>query len=38
MLLDGSVPIKYGVRVNSEGTYLDLKKKLSDLCGLAPES
>nr|XP_049699105.1 ubiquitin carboxyl-terminal hydrolase 32 isoform X1 [Helicoverpa armigera] len=38
MLLDGSVPIKYGVRVNSEGTYLDLKKKLSELCGLAPES
>lgn len=38
MLLDGSVPIKYGVLVNSEGTYLDLKKKLSELCGLAPES
>lgn len=38
MLLDGSVPIKYGVRVNSEGTYLDLKKKLSELSGLAPES
>ncbi|KAJ0172880.1 hypothetical protein K1T71_011056 [Dendrolimus kikuchii] len=38
MLLDGSVPIKYGVRVNSEGTYADLKKKLSELCGLPPES
>ncbi|XP_075983851.1 ubiquitin specific protease 32 isoform X2 [Anticarsia gemmatalis] len=38
MLLDGSVPIKYGVRVNSEGTYLDLKKKLSELCGLTPEA
>lgn len=38
MLLDGSVPIKYGVRVNSEGTYLDLKNKLSELCGLPPES
>ncbi|CAB3219962.1 unnamed protein product [Arctia plantaginis] len=38
MLLDGSVPIKYGVRVNSEGTYLDLKKKLSELCGLPPEA
>ncbi|KAJ2943015.1 hypothetical protein O0L34_g15208 [Tuta absoluta] len=38
MLLDGSVPVKYGVRVNSEGTYLDLKKRLKDLCGLEPES
>ncbi|KAF9417462.1 hypothetical protein HW555_005465 [Spodoptera exigua] len=38
ILLDGSVPIKYGVRVNSEGTYLDLKKKLSELCGLEPEA
>ncbi|XP_026740853.1 ubiquitin carboxyl-terminal hydrolase 32-like isoform X3 [Trichoplusia ni] len=38
MLLDGSVPIKYGVRVNSEGTYADVKKKLSELCGLPPES
>ncbi|XP_049878866.1 ubiquitin carboxyl-terminal hydrolase 32 isoform X2 [Pectinophora gossypiella] len=38
MLLDGSVPVKYGVRVNSEGTYLDLKKRLSELCGLPPES
>ncbi|XP_037292754.1 ubiquitin carboxyl-terminal hydrolase 32 isoform X2 [Manduca sexta] len=38
ILLDGSVPVKYGVRVNSEGTYLDLKKKLSELCGLPPES
>ncbi|XP_041972370.1 ubiquitin carboxyl-terminal hydrolase 32 isoform X2 [Aricia agestis] len=36
--LDGSVPIKYGVRVDSEGTYLDLKIKLSKLCGLPPES
>ncbi|XP_053617515.1 ubiquitin carboxyl-terminal hydrolase 32 isoform X2 [Plodia interpunctella] len=38
MLLDGSVPVKYGVRVNSEGTYLELKKKLSELCGLPEES
>ncbi|CAG4967965.1 unnamed protein product [Parnassius apollo] len=37
ILLDGSVPVKYGVRVNSDGTYLDLKKKLSELCGLPPE-
>lgn len=38
ILLDGSVPVKYGVRVNSEGTYSDLKKRLSNLCGLTPES
>ncbi|GBP60098.1 Ubiquitin carboxyl-terminal hydrolase 32 [Eumeta japonica] len=37
-LLDGSVPIKYGVRVNSEGSYLDVKKRLSELCGLPVES
>ncbi|XP_068623837.1 ubiquitin carboxyl-terminal hydrolase 32 [Battus philenor] len=37
ILMDGSVPVKYGVRVNSEGTYYDLKKKLSELCGLSPE-
>ncbi|KAM3956800.1 LOW QUALITY PROTEIN: ubiquitin specific protease 32 [Aphomia sociella] len=36
--LDGSVPIKYGVRVNSEGTYLDLKNKLSELCGIPADS
>ncbi|CAH4028089.1 unnamed protein product [Pieris brassicae] len=38
ILLDGSVPVKYGMRINSEGTYLDLKKSLSELCGLPPES
>ncbi|XP_061382130.1 ubiquitin carboxyl-terminal hydrolase 32 isoform X2 [Danaus plexippus] len=37
VLLDGSVPTKYGVRVNSEGTYMDLKEKLSELCGLSPD-
>ncbi|XP_052739167.1 ubiquitin carboxyl-terminal hydrolase 32 isoform X3 [Bicyclus anynana] len=37
ILLDGSVPVKYGVRINSEGTYLDLKRNLSELCGLSPE-
>ncbi|XP_052751885.1 ubiquitin carboxyl-terminal hydrolase 32 [Galleria mellonella] len=37
MRLDGSVPVKYGVRVNTEGTYLDLKNKLSELCELPPE-
>ncbi|XP_072934687.1 ubiquitin carboxyl-terminal hydrolase 32 [Epargyreus clarus] len=38
MLLDGSVPIKYGVKINADGTYLDVKKKLSELCGLSPDS
>ncbi|CAK1541410.1 unnamed protein product [Leptosia nina] len=38
ILLDGSIPVKYGVRVNSEGTYFDLKKSLSELCGLPSES
>ncbi|CAG4934214.1 unnamed protein product [Colias eurytheme] len=38
ILLDGSVPVKYGVRVNSEGTYYDLKKSLSELCGLSPDA
>ncbi|XP_058129653.1 ubiquitin carboxyl-terminal hydrolase 32 [Anopheles coustani] len=37
MLLDGSVPVKYGLRLNSEMRYWDLKKQLSDLCGLDPE-
>ncbi|XP_055612922.1 ubiquitin carboxyl-terminal hydrolase 32 [Uranotaenia lowii] len=36
-LLDGSVPIKYGLRLNSELKYWDLKKQLSDLCQLDPE-
>ncbi|XP_059047285.1 ubiquitin carboxyl-terminal hydrolase 32 [Achroia grisella] len=34
MRLDGSVPVKYGVRISTEGTYLDLKNKLSELCSL----
>ncbi|XP_058060610.1 ubiquitin carboxyl-terminal hydrolase 32 [Anopheles bellator] len=39
MLLDGSVPVKYGLRLNSEMKYWDLKKQLSELCtgGLEPE-
>ncbi|KAL4719287.1 hypothetical protein ACJJTC_005160 [Scirpophaga incertulas] len=38
ILLDGSVPVRYGVRVNTDGTYLDLKQNLSKLCALPPES
>ncbi|XP_053661152.1 ubiquitin carboxyl-terminal hydrolase 32 [Anopheles marshallii] len=37
MLLDGSVPVKYGLRMNSEMKYWDLKKHLSELCGLEPD-
>uniref|UniRef100_A0A182M9T8 ubiquitinyl hydrolase 1 n=1 Tax=Anopheles culicifacies TaxID=139723 RepID=A0A182M9T8_9DIPT len=37
MLLDGSVPVKYGLRLNSEMKYWDLKKQLSELCGLEPD-
>uniref|UniRef100_A0A182PRW5 ubiquitinyl hydrolase 1 n=1 Tax=Anopheles epiroticus TaxID=199890 RepID=A0A182PRW5_9DIPT len=37
MLLDGSVPVKYGLRLNSEMKYWDLKKHLSELCGLESE-
>ncbi|XP_055640764.1 ubiquitin carboxyl-terminal hydrolase 32 isoform X2 [Toxorhynchites rutilus septentrionalis] len=36
-LLDGSVPVKYGLRLNSEMKYWDLKKQLSELCNLDPE-
>lgn len=33
-LLDGSTPIKYGLRLNSESKYWDLKKQLSTMCSL----
>ncbi|EDV97503.1 ubiquitin carboxyl-terminal hydrolase 32 isoform X2 [Drosophila grimshawi] len=36
ILLDGSVPIKYGLRLNSECKYADLKHKLATLCPLQP--
>lgn len=36
ILLDGSVPIKYGLRLNSECKYVDLKQKLATLCQLQP--
>lgn len=34
ILLDGSVPAKYGIRLNSEGRYSDLQIALSKLCGV----
>ncbi|KAM8708672.1 hypothetical protein ACLKA7_015611 [Drosophila subpalustris] len=36
ILLDGSVPIKYGLRLNSDCKYGDLKHKLATLCSLQP--
>ncbi|KAH8405303.1 hypothetical protein KR222_004086 [Zaprionus bogoriensis] len=36
ILLDGSVPIKYGLRLNSECKYGDLKHKLATMCPLQP--
>ncbi|KAL7731872.1 hypothetical protein ACLKA6_017449 [Drosophila palustris] len=36
ILLDGSVPIKYGLRLNSDCKYGDLKHKLATLCPLQP--
>ncbi|XP_030372424.1 ubiquitin carboxyl-terminal hydrolase 32 isoform X2 [Scaptodrosophila lebanonensis] len=36
ILLDGSVPIKYGLRLNSDCKYNDLKHKLATLCYLQP--
>lgn len=34
--MNGSVPIKYGLRLNSESKYTDLKENLSKLCGIKP--
>lgn len=34
ILLDGEVPVKYGLRLNSECRYIDFKKELSKLCNL----
>lgn len=36
--LDGSDPIKYGVRLNSECKYWDLKHHLAPMCGLDAKS
>lgn len=36
IFLDGTMPIKYGLRLNSDSKYLDFKKKLSTLCQLSP--
>uniref|UniRef100_A0A5F8GBB2 ubiquitinyl hydrolase 1 n=1 Tax=Monodelphis domestica TaxID=13616 RepID=A0A5F8GBB2_MONDO len=35
--LDGTTPVRYGLRLNMDEKYTGLKKQLSDLCGLKPE-
>lgn len=35
--LNGSTPIKYGLRLNSEAKYLELKEQLYRLCNITPE-
>ena len=34
MRLDGSVPVKYGLRLNMDEKYRTLKKQLSELSGI----
>lgn len=36
--LDGSCPIKFGVRLNSECKYWDLKNHLTPMCGIDPKN
>ncbi|XP_055373307.1 ubiquitin carboxyl-terminal hydrolase 32 isoform X2 [Condylostylus longicornis] len=36
IFLDGGVPTKYGIRLNSDSTYYDIKKEVSNLCHLNP--
>ncbi|CAG9103742.1 unnamed protein product [Plutella xylostella] len=38
ILLDGSVPVQYGVRVAAEGTVLDLKRSVAERSGLPPDN
>ncbi|XP_066492032.1 ubiquitin carboxyl-terminal hydrolase 32 isoform X3 [Tiliqua scincoides] len=35
--LDGTTPVRYGLRLNMDEKYMGLKKQLSDLCSLKPE-
>lgn len=35
--LNGECPIKYGLRLNSEAKYGELKEQLSDLCRVEPK-
>ncbi|NXQ31638.1 UBP32 hydrolase, partial [Alaudala cheleensis] len=35
--LDGTTPVRYGLRLNMDEKYTGLKKQLSELCALKPE-
>ena len=35
--LDGSTPVRYGLRLNMDEKYTGLKKQLSELCSLKSE-
>ncbi|KAM4627447.1 ubiquitin carboxyl-terminal hydrolase 32 isoform 1-T1 [Polymixia lowei] len=35
--LDGSTPVRYGLRLNMDEKYTGLKKQLSELCSLKPD-
>ncbi|XP_054718622.1 ubiquitin carboxyl-terminal hydrolase 32-like [Uloborus diversus] len=35
--LDGSKPIKYGLQLNHDDKYINLKEQLGKLCGLTPQ-
>uniref|UniRef100_A0A672QVL1 ubiquitinyl hydrolase 1 n=1 Tax=Sinocyclocheilus grahami TaxID=75366 RepID=A0A672QVL1_SINGR len=35
--LDGSTPVRYGLRLNMDEKYMGLKKQLGELCSLKPE-
>lgn len=35
--LNGAVPIKYGLRLNSEAKYAELKEHLEELCAIPAE-
>jgi len=37
MWLNGSLPTKYGLRLNIDEKYAQLKKQLSELCGIPAE-
>ncbi|XP_064831418.1 ubiquitin carboxyl-terminal hydrolase 32-like [Oncorhynchus masou masou] len=37
IMLDGSTPVRFGLRLNMDDKYTGLKKQLSELCGLKPE-
>lgn len=35
--LEGSTPVRYGLRLNMDEKYMGLKRQLSELCSLKPE-